>query len=87
MACDSPDGRYDAKDTNTHDTEEHARMMRFTKEKVALKSEDWVRDTELDAQVTRALQWMQGLPVEKIIAKREKAIRLIEKRARKFVKK
>jgi hypothetical protein len=67
-------------------SDEHARMLRFTQEKVAEQSEDWVRSKELHKNVTGAIDWIQGRSVDSIIAKREKAIQRIERRAKKLVK-
>jgi hypothetical protein len=67
------------------DTAEHKRMLKFARE-AALEPIDG-QEVELHEQVNRALSWMKDLSVEKIIAKREKAIRLIEERANKFRKK
>ena len=69
------------------ENKEHARMLSFTEEKVAQDDDDWLPEHTLDEQVLRSIRWMQELSVQQIIARREKAIRSIEKRAKKLIRK
>jgi hypothetical protein len=48
----------------TDHSEEHVRMLKFTEEKAAQESEDWVAGQPLDDGVMKVLMWCKNLTVE-----------------------